>query len=139
MMNSKYTCIAFAFCFLTSWAADAQIQSVPVNFIIKKLVLRPEANRMGMKIDLEAQTTEGILSGPGVLSLCYCYCDSIWDAWPSEVGGGIPGTGTMYFLSSGDGGVPDGPQTGVLGIDMVEGGIERETEFRLSMKFRLED
>ena len=116
-----------------------QIQSYPVNFIIKRIINNDENARMRMKLELDIQTSQGILSGPGVLQMCSCYCDSIWDAWPSGVGTGIEGQGTMYLLSSSEGDIPSGPQVGVLGIQMVEGGIERETEFRLAASLLIED
>lgn len=138
-MNSRILIAVLVLLFTVKFEAFAQVQGVPVNFIITKLVNNPQGEKIKLKLELAAETSEGLLTGPAVLSMCNCYCDSIWDAWPTTPSEAIPGTGTMYFISDGDGGVPSGPQTGVLGIDMVEGGIERETEFQVSVKFKLDD
>ena len=134
------------FSFTSAEKIEAQtVQSSPVNFTIKKLKANQNTNKLKMLIDMELTDAEAsFITGIGATSLCYCYCDSIWDAWPAEVGGpGIPGTGTLYYTSSGEGGpnlpIPGIIQNGVLGIQSVEGGITRNTEFNVSLKFMVTD
>ena len=117
-------------------SSSAQIQSVPVNFLIQQINNQPENDRMRMRLDL-FDSQSGALTAIGVLSFCSCYCDSIWDAWPAEVMDPIPGTGTLHFVSNTGGGNqnPAAPQTGVLGISGVQGGIERKSDFNLWLKF----
>ena len=60
----------------------------------------------GFKYFLEFETQGTGLGNPeafrgiGVLSMCSCYCDSIWDAWPKDPGV-IPGGGTIMTLGLG--------------------------------------
>jgi hypothetical protein len=121
------------------------IQSSPVNFTIKKLTANQSTNKLKMLIDMELTDAEAsFITGIGVTSLCYCYCDSIWDAWPPPSDSfNIPGTATLYYMTSGNDGpnasFPGIPQNGVLGIKSVEGGIDRDTEFNVSLKFIVTD
>ena len=112
----------------------AQMQSLPVEFALQRMQQNNQDGTMKLLMDIEFAMPGGTATGPGIAYMCNCYCDSIWEAWPGEVNN-IPGTGTLYFVNSSDGGVPQGVQNGVLGIKMVEGGIERETEFRVATKF----
>ena len=138
MKHLLFTIVLFTSLFVTT-EVDAQIQNYPVNFIIKKLVYNQEADRIRMLLDYDIMTPEGQLSGPGTLSMCGCYCDSIWDAWPTEVGGGIPGSGTMYLISDSGGNPPTGIQNGVLRMQQVQGGVFNDTiYFDLATKALLE-
>jgi len=120
------------------------VQSAPANFVIKKIKYLNSENKMKLFIDMEVTESEAsAFTGIGVLSLCACYCDSIWDAWPSEVGGvlNIPGTGTLTYFSEtgGNPDVPGLPRTAVLGIRSVEGGIERDSDFNVWLKYMLDE
>ena len=115
------------------------VQSAPVDFIIKRIKNTPNQNKMRMLLNFEVTEGSNQFTGIGVLSMCGCYCDSIWDAWPVEVlGNGIPGTGTLHFVNGGgsQSPLPPGtPQNAVLGIRMVEGGITRNTDFDVWLKY----
>ncbi len=88
------------------------------------------------------------LTGKMVLSLCYCYCDSLWDAWPDEVvGGGMTGgeaTLTYIASSSSGSGQPnlsgDLRRRGRLNIWKMPGpaGIPRSTPFELPVVFMVD-
>jgi len=85
------------------------------------------------------------LTGFITLSMCNCYCDSLWDAWPDCYPDCFKGNGTLGYIeptttfSSSDGGSP-GPLKGrgTLGIKQMEGGIVREQEFMLPVKYTIE-
>lgn len=121
------------------------VQSSPVNFKIKKLKANQNTNKLKMLIDMELTDTEAsFITGIGATSMCACYCDSLWDAWPAPSDSlFIPGTATLYYMTSGEGGpnlpIPGIIQNGVLGIQSVEGGINRNTEFNVSLKFMVTD
>lgn len=122
----------------TSKLEAQNIESGPVNFVIKKIhnQLFNDTILVRMLLEYEYGSEGESLTGRAVLNMCSCYCDSIWDAWPSSGNVDIPGTGTMHFISDGNPQTPQplGPQNGVIGILGVEGGIERETEFNLWSK-----
>ena len=121
------------------------VQSSPVNFTIKRIRGNDNMNKFKMLIDMELTDAEAsFITGIGATSLCSCYCDSLWDAWPDcypDCFMDIPGTGTLYYMN--DGGAnpefPNIPQNGVLGIRTVQGGIMRETDFNVSLKFIVTD
>lgn len=123
-----------------------------VTFEIEELrIFNDTIMLIGLRFQSDPMTAQGLrISGQGTLSLCSCYCDSIWDAWPSNVGpNGILGKGTLSFAStSGSGGaVLFNPATfgqggntrhrGTLGMQEVAGGIIRQTEFVLPITFRM--
>ena len=148
MKNSIQITIALfvlisGFFMLTSWKVfeNNSMVSVPVSFTIKKIKNLEEKNRMKMLFDLRVDESDIYsFTGKGALSMCNCYCDSIWDAWPKTPSDFL-GTGTLHFYSSGEGSQPDfqGVQTGVLGIREVEGGIERTTDFNVSINFLVDE
>ena len=78
-----------------------------VDFKIKQVKIATNVwndTILNLKVDFFSREGSQLsLEGSGTLSLCYCYCDSIWDAWPEEIGGdGIPGTATIGYSSSGN-------------------------------------
>ena len=68
-----------------------RLQSRPTDFVIKQISYHiwNDTMLMSLLFDFEVDDEGVMISGRGGLSLCGCYCDSIWDAWPSEVGNGI--------------------------------------------------
>ena len=120
------------------------LESKPVDFVIKKIHYQTNFNDtmlVRLLFDFEVDDDGVILIGTGALNMCGCYCDSLWDAWPAGGVAEIPGTGTFHYLS-GDNGEPPPtgvPRNGVLGIQALAGGTERDTEFNLSTRFIVED
>ena len=84
------------------------------------------------------------MTGTIVLSLCACYCDSIWDAWPKGVTDPVPGgAATITYMSSSGGSSPGGlspgntgkPLRGRLNIWKAPAGIQRNDPFTLPVMF----
>ncbi len=135
--------LILGFFVFTSWnlIEDNSSVSVPITFTIKKIKNQEDKGTMKMLFDLRVDEDDFYsFTGKGALSMCNCYCDSLWDAWPSGIDN-IPGTGTLHFFSSGGGSQPEleGIQTGVLGIREVEGGIDRNTDFNVSINFLVDE
>ena len=106
----------------------------------------------GFKYFLEFETQGTGLGNPeafrgiGVLSMCGCYCDSLWDAWPppkdSLLTGGI---GVLTYPSTassgGDGGLfksssSGGRQRGRLGVLQMPGSFLRQDPFPLQITYK---
>ena len=83
-------------------------------------------------------------SGIGVLSMCGCYCDSIWDAWPREPNDfdflETEGTAVMRSTigSSGLDGVDLRLQRGRITVLSEKDGILEENDFYVNFKFKLD-
>lgn len=98
------------------------------------------------KLRVEGTTNEGAsIVGTISLSLCSCYCDSLWDAWPDCYPNCFQGNGTLGYIepstsfsSSGGGTISGLKGRGSLGIKQMEGGKLREEEFLLPVKYNLE-
>ena len=96
--------ITFAAISLTCWTNSANAQAV-FNDTIYFSILKTRFIDGDFKylIDYQVPATEkqSGFTGKMVLSMCGCYCDSIWDAWPapsdSLMAGGI---GTIDYLAS---------------------------------------
>lgn len=158
MKRFKYIFLAFSLliCF-SSFISAQEMRYERVDFKIKKIKqVTGIFNDTILNLKIQFFSQEGsslIFEGVGTLSMCNCYCDSIWDAWPVEVGGGgIPGTATIGLSSSGSGnnigssgldgvlptGSRNGRRRGSFAIDYVEGGILSEgDEFVVPITFRL--
>lgn len=135
-MNKNGYLLILGMMIISSTPSWAQFQSVPADFLIKKIINNNNTNTLKMRLNMQVETSDGLLDAIAVLSMCNCYCDSIWDAWPTEIGApGIEGTGTLHYSNNGGQGAPGLPQNGVLGIRMVDGGIDRETDFNVWVKF----
>jgi len=140
MKFTRYMLLALVICgglFTASLEAQTMRYEQVVFRIQKLRVFNDTIMVMRFQFQSADQSSSNLaIEGVGTLSMCGCYCDSIWDAWPSEVGNGIEGTATLGFASSSGGG-PGGDilQAGrrrlqaTLGIQQVEGGIIREEEF----------
>lgn len=107
----------------------------------------------GFKYFLEFETqgtgqgNQDSFKGIGLLSMCSCYCDSIWDAWPTSppsdsLFGGIgvltypstasSGGDTGLFKSSSSG----GRQRGRLGVLQMPGSFLRQDPFPLQITYK---
>lgn len=91
-----------------------------------------------------AQGSQNSMTGKIVLSMCRCYCDSLWDEWPADVNDPIPGgTATLEWVSSSSqqnsGPLQPGntgkPMRGRLNIWKAPAGIQRNDPFTLPVMF----
>ena len=97
----------------------------------------------GFKYFLEFETQGTGLGNPeafrgiGVLSMCSCYCDSIWDAWPapkdSLLTGGI---GVLTYPSTASSGGDGGLRRGRLGVLQMPGSFLRQDPFPLQITYK---
>ena len=131
----------------------AHAQSVFNDTILFK-ILKTRTYDGGFRYLMEFQSVEqsgggqGLdLSGKGVLSLCACYCDSIWDAWPAPSDSVMTGgAATLTLMSTGDsgggGGIFNIPspnrQYGRLNIWQMPGSFIRTKPFTLPFTFKLD-
>ncbi|MEL6252537.1 MAG: hypothetical protein AAFR87_11050 [Bacteroidota bacterium] len=86
--------------------------------------------------------------GIGVLSMCSCYCDSIWDAWPASPPPDdslFTGVGVITYPSTtssgGNGGLfksssSGGRQRGRLGVLQMPGSFLRQDPFPLQITYK---
>lgn len=91
-------------------------QAVFNDTILFKIV-KTRATANGAKYLLEYQTeisSNQSFSGKMVLSMCSCYCDSIWDAWPKTPSDSVMqgGAATLSHYSS-----KSGSNTGLFSTD----------------------
>lgn len=126
-----------------------QRYDLPIDFQIQRLAWND--TMLFMVLDLQVQDGADVppslagFSARGGLSMCSCYCDSIWDAWPSELGG-YNGSGTLTIQtssSSSSGGGDLNPfaggrqrQRGALAIKEITDGITRETPFVVPIVYK---
>ncbi|MEM7371343.1 MAG: hypothetical protein AAF587_22195 [Bacteroidota bacterium] len=127
----------------------AHAQAVFNDTILFKIV-KTRATTIGAKYLLEYQTeisSEQSFSGKMVLSMCSCYCDSIWDAWPTTPSDSlmVGGTATLSHYSSKSGSSSglfstDGPNkwSGRLNIWQMPGSFSLTEAFTLPVTFTRE-
>lgn len=130
---------------VASLSAQTQIFNDTIYFQIRQI--KQVGNDFKYLMDFQGadNTPSQNLSGVIVLSMCGCYCDSIWDAWPSEIAGGTPpGTATLSY-SSGSGNSPGafgaggpGRQRGRLNIWQMPGSFLRDDPFTLPVVLKLD-
>lgn len=132
------------------WSGHTQAQAVfndTILFQITKIRLAPNGN--SSKYLMEFQTAQGStnnLTGKMVLSMCNCYCDSIWDAWPAPSDSIMTGgTATLTHMSTSSGnasgsfGLPtSNRQRGMLNIWQMPGSFIRTDPFSLPAMFILD-
>lgn len=124
----------------------AEAQSV-FNDTIYFQIFKTRSTTIGAKYLMDFQTAPSVsesFTGKMVLSLCYCYCDSIWDAWPPSPSDSVMtgGKATLsYASSSGSGGAGifgnDGPYRlrGRLNIWQMPGSFPLTEAFTLPVVF----
>lgn len=119
-----------------------------ILFSIRNYKFKPIFNDTILNVMMDFQSKVGNESnrdftGIGVLSMCNCYCDSIWDAWPRELGNegflGTTGTAVMRSTigSSGLDGVISPIQRGRITVLREKDGILEENDFYVNFKFKL--
>lgn len=154
MRKIKYLLLfLFIFCFAFPQSLSAQGQGLKVFndtilFSIVQMQIKPNGDRRFL---LDFQSVSGAtqsFSGTIVMNLCACYCDSIWDAWPTEINNPVPGgQATISYMSKGKAGGPSGPlgtgnpgnpQRGRLNIWKAPAGINRTSAFTLPVVFKFD-
>ncbi|MEM6347309.1 MAG: hypothetical protein AAF927_25690 [Bacteroidota bacterium] len=133
-------------------SGSLQAQSVfndTILFQINRIKTANNSFRYLMTFQTVEPTTAQIKTGTMVLSLCYCYCDSLWDAWPNEVVGGpmMGGTATVDYIGNSSGGANIGAgigtglpqrQRGRINIWQMPGSFVRTDPFTLPVMLRFD-
>ena len=151
----SFCCLVSAFFYSGNLQAQSQAFGTQVfNDTILFKIGRIDNIPNGQRYFLEFQTqgtgpgNPSIFSGIGVLSMCNCYCDSLWDAWPpprddsdSLLTGGIGVISYPSTQSSGGGsGIYDsssgGRQRARLNVIQMPGSFRRQEPFPLQMTYR---
>lgn len=153
MKRFVYTFLLFSLFFglLGPSALHAQRRyDLPVTFELKRLAWND--TMMFMTLDFRVQEGAEVpssladFSGTARWGGCNCYCDSIWDAWPSEVNGQT-GSGVLTVQASNSSTFSLGGnispfagggqrQRGALAIKEITDGITRETPFVVPVIYR---
>ncbi|MEL7532201.1 MAG: hypothetical protein AAFN10_12865, partial [Bacteroidota bacterium] len=92
-----------------AFSSSLQAQSVFNDTILFQINrIKTAGNDFRYLMTFQAVEPSGVTakSGTIILSMCNCYCDSLWDAWPSEVNGGpmVGGTATLDYIGGNGGG-----------------------------------
>lgn len=133
------------------FTSSLQAQSV-FNDTMLFQINRIKTTNNGFRYLMTFQTVEPsgvqIKTGTIVLSMCNCYCDSLWDAWPSEVVGGpmTGGTATLDYIGGSGGGSIGGGigsglpqrQRGRINIWQMPGSFLRTEPFTLPVMLRFD-
>ncbi|MCB0843009.1 MAG: hypothetical protein KDE26_07080 [Bacteroidetes bacterium] len=131
------------------WTGSVSAQAV-FNDTIYFQILKTRPTNIGAKYLMTFGTEAGStnsFTGKMVLSLCACYCDSIWDAWPKTPSDSLMtgGKATLSHSSSGGGGSPgifgtDGPGRfrGRLNIWQMPGSFSLTEAFTLPVTFTVD-
>lgn len=143
----------FLFCFFCPQSATAQgngakLFNDTILFSIIQMQIKPDGDRKLLMTFQSVSGSSQSFSGTIVMNLCACYCDSIWDAWPSGVNDPIPGgEATITYMSKGNSGGLSGPlgtgnpgksQRGRLNIWKAPAGINRTSAFTLPVVFKFD-
>lgn len=130
-------------------AASLNAQSVFNDTILFKITrIKPTGQNFRYLMEFTSYDDNGIADKTGqiVLNMCGCYCDSLWDAWPTEANGTMTGGGaTIDYISSNSSagslgigaGVPR-PQRGRLNIWQMPGSFLRTEPFSLPVMLRFD-
>lgn len=137
-----FSLLFIGFGFITSLKA----QSIFNDTILFKITdIRTVGNDFRYLIEFETADPNAvkIKTGTIVMKMCNCYCDSIWDAWPVEVGGLTGGAATVDYISSssGGGGLGSGlpqRQRGRLNIWQMPGSFSLTEAFQLPVILRFD-
>lgn len=119
-----------------------QVFNDTILFTLNQMQIRPNGDRRFLMSFQSVSGSTSSFSGTMVMNLCYCYCDSLWDAWPAEINSPVPGgQATISYLStSGGSGGPSGPigtgnpgkpLRGRINIWKAPAGIDRSSPFTL--------
>ncbi|MEM6801064.1 MAG: hypothetical protein AAF696_06645 [Bacteroidota bacterium] len=133
-----------------SQAFGTQVFNDTILFQISRIDNIPNGQRYFMEFQTQGTGpgNPSIFSGIGVMSMCNCYCDSLWDAWPppredtdSLLRGGIGVLSYPSTQSSGGGsGIFDssngGRQRARLNVIRMPGSFRRQEPFPLQMTYR---
>lgn len=136
------------------WSGQTQAQAIFNDTILFQILKIRPANGSDSRYLMDFQTAPGStnnFTGKMVLSMCSCYCDSIWDAWPTPSDSLMAGgTATITYMSS-SGGPPLGTggdigfgtniperQRGILNIWQMPGSFLRPDPFSLPVVFKLD-
>ncbi len=154
MRNIRYIILSlFLLCFAFPQTASAQgkgfqIFNDTIFFSIVQMQIKPDGDRKLLMTFQSVSGSSQSFSGNIVMNLCACYCDSIWDAWPSGVNDPIPGgKATITYMSKGNTGGLSGPlgtgnpgksQRGRLNIWKAPAGIDRTSAFTLPVVFKFD-
>ena len=139
------------FLFFTAFLNEKTSAQAVFNDTIYFNILKTRPTTNGAKYLIAYGTEAGStnnFSGKMVLSMCQCYCDSIWDAWPKTPSDSIMtgGAATLsHFSSSGGNNSPgplstDGPGRfrGRLNIWQMPGSFSLSDAFMLPVTFTIE-
>ena len=130
------------------WSGSSHAQAVFNDTILFRILkVRPAPNGSRYLMDFQgAESSNSDFTGKMVLSMCNCYCDSLWDAWPapsdSVMAGGTATLTSMSTSNSGNSGgfgnqIPN-RQRGVLNIWQMPGSFSLTEAFSLPVVFKLD-
>lgn len=143
----------FILCFALPQNASAQgngakVFNDTILFSLNQMQIKPNGDRRFLLGFQSVSGSSQSFSGTIVMNMCNCYCDSLWDAWPSEITNPVPGgQATISYMSSGGSSGPSGPlgagnpgkpQRGRLNIWKAPAGIDRTSAFTLPVVFKFD-
>ena len=105
--------ISLIACFFSFFQPEKAAGQSVFNDTIYFQIIKTRPTTNGAKYLMNFQTVNPFgenYTGKMVLSLCACYCDSIWDAWPKTPSDSIMtgGAATLSSFSSSSGGTGSG-------------------------------
>jgi hypothetical protein len=137
--------------FLSFFATEkAHAQAVFNDTILFQIIkTRPTPNGAKYLMNYQTVNPNGEnFTGKIILSMCQCYCDSIWDAWPKTPSDSIMagGTATMSYFASSSGNNSPGPWAtggpnmgnGRLNIWQMPGSFSLTEAFTLPVTFTID-